>query len=128
MPDRPTRTTIDALRQTLARVEEQAGLEPDDVCLLELKRILLNRIVDLEAAGLSANTRKDRPGIIAGLNVRTPSADQPAVAVAVDLAITLLTDYLSGRPGESVELVASTPDGSRSHPGNGNHTNKPSLD
>lgn len=53
LSDRPTRATIDTLRQTLRQVEEQAGLASDDVCLVELKRILLNRIVDLEGAEFS---------------------------------------------------------------------------
>lgn len=54
LAERPTRATIDALLQTLRQVEEQAGLAPDDVCLVELKRILLNRIAELEAVDLVA--------------------------------------------------------------------------
>jgi hypothetical protein len=124
LPDRLTSTTIDALRKTLAQVEEQAGLAPDDVCLIELKRILLKRIVDLESAEhganspstdfLTGNSPRDRSAIAAGLNVRGLPADQPAVAVAVDLAITLLTGYLADRPLESVEAVGPAANGSRS--------------
>lgn len=128
MPPRPTQKTIYALRQTLAQVEEHSGLAPDDVCLIELKRILLNRIVTLESAECEANPAPgspphrslpnrhgNEPPILAGFNIAAPLAEQPAVAVAVDLAITLLTDYLSGRPVEPVELAAPTRNGSRSH-------------
>lgn len=39
---------IDVFRATLQRVEEESGLAPDDPSLLELKRILLKRIAELE--------------------------------------------------------------------------------
>ena len=107
MSARPTRPTIDALRQTLIQVEEQVGLAPDDVCLVELKRILLNRVADLEVAESAANTPKGRPSIMAGLNLEASPSDQPAVAVAVDLAVTLLTDFLPYRPSETPEEVAA---------------------
>ena len=105
MAPRPTRTTVDALRQTLTQVEEQAGLAPDDVCLIELKRILLNRIVELEAAEFAANSTKDRPPILAALELATLSEDERAAAVAVDLAVSLLTDQLPSRPSEARVLA-----------------------
>lgn len=109
MSSRPTKTTIDALHHTLAQVEEQAGLAPDDVCLIELKRILLNRVAELEASELAAATPKDQLPV--QVDLLDSPADQPAVAVAVDLAITLLTDYLSPRPLEPVGAVLPAPDG-----------------
>lgn len=41
---------IEGFRTTLRMVEEQCGLAPEDPSLLELKRILLGRIAELEAA------------------------------------------------------------------------------
>lgn len=111
LSDRPTRTTIDALRQTLAQVEEHSGLAPDDVALRELKRILLNRIADLEAAALVQSSPQDPISVAAGLNLITPPEDQPAVAVAVDLAITLLSGYLTPRPLEAAPAI-KVPDAS----------------
>ena len=99
LSDRPTRTTIDALRHTLAQVEEHSGIAPDDVCLRELKRILLNRIADLEAAEV-AETANAQPLASIGLDPPYTPQDQPAVAVAVDLAITLLSDYLPVRDAD----------------------------
>lgn len=115
LSDRPTRASIDALRQTLAQVEEQAGLAPDDVCLVELKRILLNRIADLEGSYLAGNSPNDLAPTVAAVDLATSPAEQPAVAVAVDLAITLLTEYLPPRSLEPVEVASPIPNGSRSH-------------
>lgn len=40
------RATI--LRDTLKRVEESAGLKPDDLALIELKRVILSKVIELE--------------------------------------------------------------------------------
>lgn len=45
---------IEGFRSTLRMVEEQCGLEPEDPSLLELKRILLGRIAELEAVEAAA--------------------------------------------------------------------------
>ena len=52
---------IEAFRSTLRVVEEQCGLAPDDPSLLELKRILLSRIAELEAAQI-ASEQSGQPG------------------------------------------------------------------
>jgi len=53
MPDRPpSAATIDGLKTTLQQVEQQSGLTPDDSSLVELKRILLGKIAELEAEKL----------------------------------------------------------------------------
>ena len=41
---------VEAFRSTLRMVEAQCGLAPEDPSLIELKRILLSRIAELEMA------------------------------------------------------------------------------
>jgi hypothetical protein len=96
---------MDALRKALCQVEEQAGLAPDDLCLIELKRILLSRIVELEAVEFATDSSENRQPTIAALHLANSPNDQPAVVMAVDLAITLVTDYLFGRPTEHLQLA-----------------------
>lgn len=36
------------LRDTLKRVQENAGLKPDDPALIELKRVILSKVIELE--------------------------------------------------------------------------------
>ncbi len=106
MSDRPTNAALEALRHTLERVEGESGLAPDDLVLVELKRILLMRIATLEA------TRPPPPAMDpVAIDPAANPADEPAVAVAIDLAISLLADHLSGRPFESARgvVVLETP-------------------
>lgn len=49
MLNKLSRTAVAALRATLKTVEQQSGLNPSDPALVELKRILLGRIAELEA-------------------------------------------------------------------------------
>lgn len=98
MSDRPTNASLEALRQTLQRVEGDSGLAPDDEVLVELKRILLMRIAAREADGLSELVEPATP---AALAPEPNPADEPAVAIAIDLAISLLASHLIGRPFES---------------------------
>ena len=36
------------LRDTLKRVQESAGLKPEDPALIELKRVILSKVIELE--------------------------------------------------------------------------------
>ena len=47
---RPTHETLESLRLTLLKIEQNAEPEQDAEALAELKRILLQRIAQLEAA------------------------------------------------------------------------------
>jgi hypothetical protein len=51
----------EALRSTLQMVEQQCGLAPDDPGLVELKRILLNRIAELEAVEAASEQSAREP-------------------------------------------------------------------
>lgn len=51
---------IDSIRETLRKVEEAAGVSPDEWGLLELKRILLNRIDELDRTARQAPTQEDK--------------------------------------------------------------------
>jgi hypothetical protein len=64
MPNKLLGTAIAALRTTLETVVRQSGLTPNDPALVELKRILLGRIAELEAEekGRSAES-EDGPAI-----------------------------------------------------------------
>lgn len=104
MSDRPTNAALEALRHTLERVEGESGLAPDDLVLVELKRILLMRIATLEAARLPAPAMD-----AAAIDPAANPADEPAVAVAIDLAISLLANHLSGRPFERGVAVLENP-------------------
>jgi hypothetical protein len=54
MPDKVSPTAaIDRLKSTLQQIEQQsAGLTPDDTAMVELRRILLGKIAELEAEKL----------------------------------------------------------------------------
>src|ERR1700694_1606556 len=52
---------IDVFRATLHRVEQGSGLAPDDPSLLEVKRILLNRIAELEQTNTEESAPRDEP-------------------------------------------------------------------
>lgn len=49
MGPRPTESTIEALRLTIHQIEQTTDPSVDAVSVAELKRILLNRIAELEA-------------------------------------------------------------------------------
>jgi hypothetical protein len=48
MTTRPASQLADSLREVIRNVEESAGVSPDDLALVELKRILLRKIAALE--------------------------------------------------------------------------------
>lgn len=50
MSHRPTSNVIEALRATLEQVEERCDLGADDPTLVELRRIVLNRVADLQSS------------------------------------------------------------------------------
>jgi hypothetical protein len=50
MGAKKTPKLISALRETLQKVEQTSGVEPDDPALVELKSILIRRVADLERA------------------------------------------------------------------------------
>jgi hypothetical protein len=82
-------TAIETLRSTLETIEQQSGLVPDDVALLELKRIVVARIAELEAAEQSSlsDVRPEAPPI---LETGASSSD-PAITLALDLAVSLVS-------------------------------------
>ncbi len=47
---KPSDQLKNVLRATLAQVEQESGVSPDDPALVALKRIVLQRIADLELA------------------------------------------------------------------------------
>ncbi|MHB1702344.1 MAG: hypothetical protein ACYCSN_19870 [Acidobacteriaceae bacterium] len=50
MSTKPSDQLNNVLRATLAQVEQESGVSPDDPALVALKRIVLQRIADLELA------------------------------------------------------------------------------
>jgi heme oxygenase len=48
MPRRPTQKTLESLHVTLQKLEQTENSVQDEESISELKRVLLNRIVDLE--------------------------------------------------------------------------------
>jgi hypothetical protein len=60
---RPTPETLESLQATLRKLEETDSRDEDPKSISELKRVLLNRIADLELAQL--------------LDTTNPSADKP---------------------------------------------------
>jgi hypothetical protein len=48
MPRRPTQKTLESLHVTLQKLEQTENSAQDEESISELKRVLLNRIVDLE--------------------------------------------------------------------------------
>jgi hypothetical protein len=48
IPRRPTLKSLESLNLTLQKLEQTGGPGKDDATITELKRVLLNRIADLE--------------------------------------------------------------------------------
>jgi hypothetical protein len=48
MPRRPTPKSLESLHVTLQKLEQTGDPGKDDASISELKRVVLNRIVDLE--------------------------------------------------------------------------------
>jgi len=90
MPNKLSSAAIDALRSTLRQIEEQSGLMPDDSALLELKRILLSRIAELEAAK-QARELGNRPTVPSALEPSSKSGDT-AKKRALELAVSLVAE------------------------------------
>jgi hypothetical protein len=75
MPRRPTADTIEVLRRTLLEVEQQLDPVSDAASIAELKRIVLQRVAELEveqASDLQIASRLDFPQpAVAGSDVIT---------------------------------------------------------
>ena len=96
MPLRSVPNTIEALRLTLLKLEQTSGSAEDSPHLAELKRILLTRIADLEAADAiafsSVNTAPPEdalpPADPAGLPPTTAAqTDDPSEVTEPDLKV-----------------------------------------
>ena len=115
MPYQVSNRTIEALRVTLAQVEQQTDLAPDDPSLVTLKSILLQRIGQLQAVDEAAAQRAEREALEAALTASVAPGDDTAATLAIDLAVSLLAANPAGRPFESsakitVEPVVAIPD------------------
>jgi hypothetical protein len=63
MGSRPTENTIEALRLTIQQIEQTTDPSVDAQSVAELKRILLNRIAELEAVpALTGSESKNSRG------------------------------------------------------------------
>lgn len=101
-----TTRTIDALRATLVQVEQRTGLAPDDPSLGTLKRILLQRIADLEAAAYSSEVTESADRAVIGTALElavSPSTDESASSMAINLAVSLLAAQPSMHPLETAD-------------------------
>jgi hypothetical protein len=92
--------TIEALRATLAQVEQQTDLAPDDPSLATLKSILLQRIAELQAIDAAGEQRVEHEALEAALKASAAPEDDTAASLAIDLAVSLLATNPAGRPFE----------------------------
>jgi hypothetical protein len=79
---------------------------PDDSALLELKRILVSRIAELEAvqqASESENQRAPSAVLESG-----PTSSDPAMTLALDLAVSLVAGRSAGREFELDKMPKAT--------------------
>jgi hypothetical protein len=100
MPYQVSTRTIEALRATLAQVEQQTDLAPDDPSLATLKSILLQRIAELQAVDAAAAQRVEHEALEAAHPASTACEDDSAASLAIDLAVSLLATNPAGRPFE----------------------------
>lgn len=103
MPNKLSSTAIEALRSTLEKIEKQSGLTADDSALLELKRILLGRIAELEATEGGIPLAGSIPELLDSLP--THSDANAASTLGLDLAVSLVAGphAISGPPESLVE-------------------------
>jgi len=106
MPHKLSSAAIEALRSTLQRVEQEWDLTPNDAALLELKRILLTRITELEAAQEAGPAV---PACIPAVLESGPTSGDAATTLALDLAVSLVAQPPTGLPGlQETSEVQST--------------------
>jgi hypothetical protein len=101
MKGRPAHETLESLRLTLLKVEQSAEPEQDREALAELKRILLQRIAELEAVqALEIQALESAPAQTA--DKPNPSDLVPPASVTVDDSKDIPADAdLSTPPAES---------------------------
>lgn len=103
-------TAVEAFRSTLQVIEEQCGLAPDDPSLLELKRILLNRIAELEvveaASQQSGSQATGATPEAAVIPEPSRSFGDASAMTRIDLPMSLFSDCTTGQDsgGKSVAL------------------------
>jgi hypothetical protein len=104
--------TIEALRATLVQVEQQTGLAPDDPSLDTLKRILLQRIAELEAVAYSEEPEPaDRTVTGTALELAVgPGEQEPARTLGINLAVSLLAGQATAQPSEIPSLRPEIPE------------------
>jgi hypothetical protein len=98
MPYQVSTRTIEALRATLAQVEQQTDLAPDDPSLVTLKSILLQRVAELQAVDEAATQNAEQAALESALTASTVPASETATTLAIDLAVSLLAANPEGRP------------------------------
>lgn len=96
MPNKLSSVAIEGLRSTLQKIEQQSGLMPDDSALLELKRILLGRIAELEDSEQAGPVLNG--ATIASAAGPRPASGDPAMRRALELAVSLVAERKAAGP------------------------------
>lgn len=110
MPHQVSAQTIEALRATLAQVEQMSDFAPDDPSLITLKSILLQRIAELQAVGEAAAMQQAEQLAPESAVTSYPTpTQQPASALAINLAVSLLAENPTARPFEPAAMAAVAP-------------------
>ena len=101
MKERPAQETLESLRLTLLKVEQGAEPEQDAEALAELKRILLQRIAELEAVQALESA--------AAQTLDGPSSDQsnPEALLPPPAATSIQADSAAAIPAADSKDVAS---------------------
>ena len=86
MPHKLSSAAIEALKSSLQSVEENSGLEPGDSALRELKRVLVGRVAELEAAEQVSQSENR----VAAVLQASPTPGDAAATLALDLAVSLV--------------------------------------
>lgn len=97
MPHKLSSAAIEGLRSTLQSVEEHSGLMSDDSALVELKRILVARIAELEAVQRASESADQAGPAVLEFG---PTSGDPAMTLALDLAVSLVAERSAGREFE----------------------------
>jgi len=109
MPYQVTSRTIEALRATLAQVEQTTDVAANDPSLATLKDILLQRIADLQAVDEAATQQAERSALEAATVASAIPDNDKAASLPIDLAVSLLAGTSAGRPiGLSDAISAAT--------------------
>ena len=110
MPHQVSAQTVEALRATLAQVEQMSDFAPDDPSLTTLKSILLQRIAELQAVGEAAAMQRAEQLATESADTSYPApTHEPASALAINLAVSLLAENPTGRPFEPASMAALAP-------------------